>query len=567
MLANEKIHFKHPAKVSGKVGELIVSNVQVLMTSSDGSNLVQIPWANVAGVEYAPAKTGLAVFRLKTNVESMSIVAIELIGSSKEKNLTELGQLRAIITSIRSAGPGSSGNAKKAKVSGVFSERKRQLLLADLELNQKYLDLVEHSKLITEDEFWASHQDALQSQDIEQASKKMKKGDVSIQVAIQEVARNMKQTEDGKFIVDLSEDLKLKIFNRYPMLRRDYDREVPHRQTEASFWYKFFLQQRFRSSETKSSSTSAAYTSSMITTTPVDTNKAEDDAKKRKRLSVDDDVDLTSTFMDYAKKELFDAGDSTIIDNVNSSVNDLNEESKHAVQSSEGNAAKKARKVQFSEMEPILSYSQDNGYGYEQDEEIRRQQVAFEQRLLQAGQQQTDNSQQTSSSSSSADNHQAVYIRLRDTFQQHMTLSNAILPSAERANNFFRKVEVGHRLKQAEREQQHLLNSRMNTTCSSQNELREDYAEVAELLLHFHHLLQRMHVKRSSSDGNKERAMNILTALQRKAQTVDRKRRIWMTTSPSDEKSEEAVAIANHILHLVQRGEGRWQEILQEIST
>lgn len=561
MLANEKIHFKHPAKVKGDEGELVVSDVQVLLTSNNGQILVQVPWANVSGVEYAPAKSGLAVFRLKPNVESIGIVAIELIGSSKEKNVSELSQLRGIITTIRSSVPST---AKKAKVSEVSSEQKRQLLLADSALYRKYHDLVEHSKLISEDEFWASHQDALQTQDVEQASKKMKKGDVSIQVAIQEVARNMKQTDDGKFIVDLSEDLKLKIFSRYPMVRRDYDREVPHRQTEASFWYKFFLQQKFRASETKSSSTNATYTSSMTASVHVDTNKVEEEAKKRKRVSVDHDIDLTATFMDYAKKEHFDAGDSSIINNANASVTDMNEESRHAVESSEGNASKKARKVinfDGGDMEPISSYSQhDHMNGHEQDKEGRRQQVAFEQRLMQAGQASATSS---SSSSASIDNRQAVYVRLRDTFQQHLILSYNILPTAERANNFFRKVEVGHRLKQAEKGQQHLL-SRMNGDTSSQNELREDYAEVAELLLHFHHLLQRMHTQRSG-DG-KERAVNILTALQRKAQAVDRKRRVWMTASASDEKAEEAVAIANHILQLVQRGEGRWQQTLQEIS-
>lgn len=332
----EKVLFRHPAIYGTKApraGDIILTNLQASFMA-DNLYAFQLAWPAVTSVVYAPAKSGLAVCKIKSSLEGFEEIVIELTGSSKEMNILELGKMRAIIGDIRQSGT-------KKKETGVAGKR-QQLLDSDSSLAQKYQSMVEMNKLLTDEEFWAAHTDVVHDFDVVSDTMKMKKGDVNVRSALLDVAKRMKNTPDGKIVVDLPHDLKLKIFSRYPHVRRDFEIEVPDRKSETEFWQVFFLQEFFHNNAVQqivnsqhvaalqfSKQTAAKPSSSINANTASTTTGATgaevtaegvhetlEKAKHKRKFdslySIPQEFDLTSTFEDYARHERMDSADNAL---------------------------------------------------------------------------------------------------------------------------------------------------------------------------------------------------------------------------------------------------------------
>lgn len=165
--------FRHRAQCKAKEGEVVVTSVRFSFLFSEGNEHKNFTWACIAGVKYSPPTEakGRAMVLLKTTMKGDEDVVITLLGSSKEKNFAELETLKSVVSKVRKAkGNGTSakpegtntgdsaGSKRAAELSDTVDvKRRRQLLEHDRHLAKQYRDLVEVSKILTDEDFWASH--------------------------------------------------------------------------------------------------------------------------------------------------------------------------------------------------------------------------------------------------------------------------------------------------------------------------------------------------------------------------------------------------------------------------
>jgi hypothetical protein len=357
----EVILFQHAANFGAQIKEagiLVLSNIQLCFTGFNGVKY-ELAWPNVADAKFAPASANVAAMKVRGTVGNTEEAVIELTGASVEENIADLAIMRELVKELRFP-------TKKLRSLISMKKRQLQLLAADREIAKKHHQLVEHNKILTEEEFWNSHRGRLHDFELEVESKRMKKGHHHVRSAIIELVEKSKKTEDGKFIIDLSEDLKLKIFARYPQVRRDFETHVPVISTEMEFWNKYITRELFRNFENESkynkfvnaddnhiatgtytgniegihshigsrpSQTSSANLRSFATTSSSVASMSDaaahnevretlEHAKKRRKFdsahAVAEEIDLTSTYNDYVREARMDTDDNIIVSNNNS---------------------------------------------------------------------------------------------------------------------------------------------------------------------------------------------------------------------------------------------------------
>jgi len=119
-----------------------------------------------------------------------------------------------------------------------LKQRKADLLIADKYLGKQYRELVEVSKLLSEDDFWLSHADALANDKSDFAA--LKKGRLN--------ALQLNKTQKGNLKINLTEQERQNILENDPTARRAYEELVPITKTEKEFWT-LYLQKSYFSAE------------------------------------------------------------------------------------------------------------------------------------------------------------------------------------------------------------------------------------------------------------------------------------------------------------------------------
>eukprot|EP01033_Poteriospumella_lacustris_P004623 gene4623-3313_t len=165
---------------------------------------------------------------------------IELIGGRLEENHADLSRVRDLVKDLRQAIV-----PKKLKVLISTKKRRQQLLDADRELRKRYDQLVRDEKILSEEDFWESHRDRFRDHEVEVESKRLKRGHQHVRSAIIELHKQRTTREDGKVVYTITPDLKIKFFERYPQLRRDFNSQVPTVMTEAEFWAQYLKEEFF----------------------------------------------------------------------------------------------------------------------------------------------------------------------------------------------------------------------------------------------------------------------------------------------------------------------------------
>ena len=131
-----------------------------------------------------------------------------------------------------------SDDVRKAK---ILQARKKQILEADQYLGKSYQDLVEISKVIDEDEFWATHMPdyAAKLHVEEDDAGAMKKGRL-----------NSLKAANGK--VNLTTQDRKDILENEPIIRLAYDELVPNQKSEKEFWTLYIEKTYFKHAQSKS---------------------------------------------------------------------------------------------------------------------------------------------------------------------------------------------------------------------------------------------------------------------------------------------------------------------------
>ena len=265
---SESIVFGHKVELKGSQGKLMVTNVKLVFTPSDGKDAVQVPWTNVKKTQKnnpSKDKNGRVGFRVECEIGQP--LSFFLIGDRIEVMTQEQIKLHNIAVDILAsrnrvlpaAGSSSGTGANKRTISqaqdGVaivnesdekrkarlLETRKKQILEADQHLGKSYRDLVETSKVIDEEEFWATHMPdyAAKLHIDEDEAGAMKKGRL-----------NSLKAANGK--INLTTQDRKDILENEPIIRLAYDELVPNQKSEKEFWTLYIEKTYFRHKQNKS---------------------------------------------------------------------------------------------------------------------------------------------------------------------------------------------------------------------------------------------------------------------------------------------------------------------------
>lgn len=237
----EVVLFKCEAKWSKtkEIGTLLLTNLKLQFVGTSGFHH-EFAWPNVADAKYAPASANVAAMKVRGAVGGTEEATIELIGGRLEENHADLSRVRDLVKDLRQAIV-----PKKLKVLISTKKRRQQLLDADRELRKRYDQLVRDEKILSEEDFWESHRDRFRDHEVEVESKRLKRGHQHVRSAIIELHKQRTTREDGKVVYTITPDLKIKFFERYPQLRRDFNSQVPTVMTEAEFWAQYLKEEFF----------------------------------------------------------------------------------------------------------------------------------------------------------------------------------------------------------------------------------------------------------------------------------------------------------------------------------
>jgi transcription initiation factor TFIIH subunit 1 len=134
-------------------------------------------------------------------------------------------------------------NSSEYRDSVALVQKRKDLLMADKLLGKSYKELVEVSKLFTDEDFWANHT-ASHERFLPEDNKKNsfgKKGQLSVMLMDIEGSKNA----DGSHRIDLTKEKRDQIFSMYPAVRKAFEAEVPLNKTETEFWVAYFQSEYF----------------------------------------------------------------------------------------------------------------------------------------------------------------------------------------------------------------------------------------------------------------------------------------------------------------------------------
>jgi hypothetical protein len=317
--------FRHRAQCKAKEGEVIVTSLRIMFMGGEAGARKEFAWAAVQGVKYSPPNDpkGRAMVLLKTTVLGDEDIIITLLGSSKEQNFIELENLKGIVSKIRK----SKGAPTLSKASGQESmeigtkraalsagdtaelKRRKQLLELDRHLAKQYHDLVEVSRILTDDDFWASYgHHTQQFGDFRPGEFRKGKQNSLLSDALAKATNG---------VINLTVELKQNIFAMYPEVRRAFEAEVPLKRSEAEFWTVYFQSEYYNAKSSSNTSGQredtvrddlfARYTEQTSSSSSAAAGKRKVDAQL-----MHSDIDLTASFGDYRPPESMDASDVAV---------------------------------------------------------------------------------------------------------------------------------------------------------------------------------------------------------------------------------------------------------------
>ena len=314
---DEVLLFRYAASCKAREGEVVVTDVRFMFIYSEGSDHKQFAWASIAGVKYSPPNDpkGRAMVLLKTTMKGEEDIVISLVGSSKDKNFSELENLKGIISTIRKAKasnvPAKSDTRSQelvgskrgsSQVDAADHKRRRQILEYDRNLSKQYRDLVEVNKILTDEEFWSSYSHQILH------SNEVQSGELQIGKQNALLTDVWKKDANGVINVTLTTELKHNIFAIYPEVRRAFEAEVPIKRSETEFWRTYFQSEFYNAKPGTTADVTrddlfARYANQTETAV-----KSSTSSKLPTKLQ-HPDIDLTASFNDYRPAEALDSAD------------------------------------------------------------------------------------------------------------------------------------------------------------------------------------------------------------------------------------------------------------------
>ena len=264
---DDNILFKHLATFNGKNGDLILSSKKLAWIPSDRSaQNYQSVWSLIEKVKYSsandPKERVMVMVQLALGSDKPSV--FHLTGKSPQECRLELERLKLIIATIResptennssgnnatlSSNTASSTTSSNSKSKGLrtqmvidrnskeyinsnfINEKRLKLLEADRLLFKQHREIVEVSKLMTEEEFWENH---ASEHHLLLSDTTSSKGTLSV------MQFDIQNSADGFMNLTITKEIKDQIFYNYPAVRRAFEVEVPLQRTEKEFWERFF---------------------------------------------------------------------------------------------------------------------------------------------------------------------------------------------------------------------------------------------------------------------------------------------------------------------------------------
>lgn len=319
----ETVLFRHQGIHNKRKGDVLITTLRVIFTPSEAvQDSRTLVWANIDKVEYSPQNNPITAMKI-TTVQGSDQVMIQLIGGKNEERLGEFQRMRNIITATKKgfssfptvASANSGDEAKNNPVSSSSSRNfqtvnsterlKQHLIKTDKAIGKLYKELVE-GKIITAEDFWKTHHEALLAEESKQTSTN-KQG-----LANALWADIIREQPDGKKNIVLTPEKKEIIFHLFPHVRIAFEREVPVNYNEKEFWKKFLDAEYHKGTGHTVRRHDPLFGKYISEAKDVVSNLLEQ-AKKRQRFDdgtiVTPEIDLTANYGDSKRKEGFDGED------------------------------------------------------------------------------------------------------------------------------------------------------------------------------------------------------------------------------------------------------------------
>lgn len=356
-----EIQFSHKILYLKKEYELRVYSNGLAFLSEGNEEPKVFTWPVVLNISYSPATDPRTAVQMKTSVPGSESIILQLTGGSNEERLANLAKLKSLVSQLRKSSKSKSAEAESTQSTSstpssapvsttsassstpienidsidknVVEVIKKNLLKNNKELSKNYANLVT-SNIITEEDFWMKNSEVILNYYNDEILYKKKKGiNNNIWDDIVLKSNTPGGKTDGNITINLTTDLKMVIFKRYPKVKKIFDREVPLKMYEQKFWELFFRYEYYNINNKNSLASGLNMRENIFANYQEDEdldddkeNREGEDGKKRKKelsqeeienlsikkkklqyLSSHPEVDLTQTFHDsIAYKRTFE---------------------------------------------------------------------------------------------------------------------------------------------------------------------------------------------------------------------------------------------------------------------
>ncbi len=215
--------FLHQAMHNKRNGEVLVTSLRVIFTPSDAGPhpITMLTWTNIQKVDFAPSLTAIKIMTVQGKPEIISITG----GATDDERVAEYQRMRTIITSIM-------------EISPLLTAARQSLPQSNQAIAKVYKGLVVDGKIISEEEFWNTHRDALFDEVSKQISTTKQGMMNDIWKDIVHKVSDKKENTKEKLIFSRPEQKEI-IFQLFPHVRIAFERKVPSHHNEEEFWDKF----------------------------------------------------------------------------------------------------------------------------------------------------------------------------------------------------------------------------------------------------------------------------------------------------------------------------------------
>ena len=261
-------NLEHPARHMNKEGKMMLDQrvVGFVMVNKKGkTKRRQFPLKCLVHFRTKIAPPTLILSVMLPQTPMATEFNFEFLGSPEETDLRIAqwkGALSAVIEHNRPPDPEAekrrkAEEARKAGRAGWVAELKRRpsilveraeaekearrrasLLASDLHLFEQYKALVQESRTITDDEFWASRARALQNQDTKPSAQDAGAAGSGLRHGVIAAPVGEQETDKTVRVVVTLDDMVRRFF-KYPAVHRAWVELVPKRMSEKEFWTTF----------------------------------------------------------------------------------------------------------------------------------------------------------------------------------------------------------------------------------------------------------------------------------------------------------------------------------------